>query len=180
MGVLEHAGIINIIPATAGLVGSAGGFLSKYCLDADTAASACVVFSTASSVASLKIPDVTTQQVLMKVKKIEKGVDKILKTPLETALDTFNLILDAVETGNFESAYKRLPSLEEDSKKAFHYMRSHSGKMSLESYKECVKACKLNMCALILSESYDSDKKVFITPDKLSEKEKCQNKILGL
>ena len=170
VGVLKHAGIINIIPATAGLVGSVGDILTKFQLDPDTMASACVVVSTASSVASLKIPDITTQQILMKVKKIEKGVDKLLKTPLETALDTFYLILDAVETGNFESAYQRLPNLEEDSKKAYHYMKSHSGKMSLESYKETAKACRLHMYSLILRESYDNDKKVFVTPDKLSDK----------
>ena len=170
VGVLEHAGIINIIPAMAGLVGSVGDILTKFQLDPDTMASACVVVSTASSVASLKIPDITTQQILMKVKKIEKGVDKLLKTPLETALDTFYLILDAVETGNFESAYQRLPNLEEDSKKAYHYMKSHSGKMSLESYKETAKACRLHMYSLILRESYDNDKKVFVTPDKLSDK----------
>ena len=48
-GVLEHAGIINIIPTTAGLVASAGGILSKFQLDPDTMASACVVVSTAST-----------------------------------------------------------------------------------------------------------------------------------
>ena len=106
-----------------GLVGTAGDFLSKYCLDPDTAVSACVVLSTASSLASLKIPDITTQQILMTVKKIEKGVDKILKTPLKTALENFDLILDAVETGNFEIAFEKIPILEEDAMKAFHYMR---------------------------------------------------------
>merc|ERR1712137_1294216 len=105
-----------------GFVGSAGGFLSKHCLDPDTAASACVVFSTASSVASLKIPDITTQKILMTVKKIEKGVDKILKTPLKTALENFQFILDAVETQNFEYAFEKLSILEEDAMKAFHYM----------------------------------------------------------
>merc|ERR1712137_1201650 len=110
-----------------GFVGSAGGFLSKHCLDPDTAESTCVVISTASSVASLKIPDITTQQILMTVKKIEKGVDKILKTPLKTSLDTFYIILDAVETGNYESAYQRLPVLEEDSRKAFHYADGENG-----------------------------------------------------
>ena len=86
--------------------GSAVGFLSKYCLDPDTAASACVVLSAASSVASLKIPDITTQKILMTVKKIEKGVDKILKTPLKTALENFDLILDAIETGNNYPSHK--------------------------------------------------------------------------
>ena len=70
-----HQGKFN---TAATVVSSTAGFLSKYCVNPDTAASACVVLSSASSVASLKIPDITTQKILMTVKKIEKGVDKIL------------------------------------------------------------------------------------------------------
>ena len=167
--VLEHADSFNIAVQVVGLVGSAGMVLSKYCLDPETATSACVVLSTASSVASLKIPDITSHQILMTVKKIEKNVNKILRTPLNTSLDTFFFILDAVETGNFESAYQRLPVLEEDSKKAFYYANGDYGKISLNSYKECAKAVKLHMFAIILRESYDSDKKMFINPYKLSD-----------
>ena len=151
------------------MVSSAGKLLSKFCVDPDTATSTCVVLSTASSVASLKIPDVTIQQILMIVKKIEKSVDKILRAPLKTALENFNFILDAVETGNFESAFAKLPILDEDAMKAFHYADGENGKISIESYKECSKATKLHMFAIILSESYDCDKKVFISSDKLSD-----------
>jgi len=154
-----------------GVVGTAGDFLSKYCLDADTAASACVVLSAASSVASLKIPDITTQKILMTVKKIEKGVDKILKTPLKTALENFQFILDAVETQNFEYAFEKLSILEEDAMKAFHYMDGDDNKISIENYSECAKAVKLHMFAIVLRTSYDRERKLFITPDKLQEKQ---------
>ena len=116
--------------------------MSKYCLDSDSAASVCVVLSTASSVASLKIPDVTTQQILMTVKKIERGVDKILKTPLKTALEHFGSILDAVETENFEIAFETIPVLKEDAMKAFHFMDDEK-KISIENFKECSKTLKL-------------------------------------
>jgi len=142
--------------------------LSKYCLDPDTAASACVVISTASSVASLKIPDVTTQRILMTVMKIEKGVDKILKTPLKTALEHFGSILDAVETGNFEIAFETIPVLKEDAMKAFHYMDDEK-KISVENFKGCTKALKLHMFAEILRVSYDRERKIFIMPEKLQE-----------
>ena len=160
--VFKHADKFNVGVEVVALVGNAGKIMIKYCLDPETATSACVVLSTASSVASLKIPDVTTHQILMTVKKIEKSVNKMLRTPLNTALDTFFFILDAVETENFESAYQRLPNLEEDSKKAFYYANGDHGKISLDSYKECAKAVKLHMFAIILRESYDNDKKVFI------------------
>ena len=153
----------------AGYINKAVNMLSKFCADKDTATSTCVVLSTASSVASLQIPSVTIQKILMTVKKIEKGVDKILKAPLKTALENFNFILDAVETGNFESAFAKLPILDEDAMKAFHYADGENGKISIESYKECSKATKLHMFAIILSESYDCDKKVFISSDKLSD-----------
>ena len=167
--VLKHADKFIMGVEVVAFVGSAGKILSKYCLDPETATSACVVLSTASSVASMKIPDVTTHQILMTVKKIEKSVNKILRTPLNTSLDTFFFILDAVETGNFESAYQRLPNLEEDSKKAFYYANGDHGKISLDSYNECAKAVKLHMFAMILRESYDTDKKVFINHYKLSD-----------
>jgi len=163
---LELGDHFNTVVGLVGIVGTAGDFLSKYCLDADTAASACVVISTASSVASLKIPDVTTQQILMTVKKIEKGVDKILKTPLKTALEHFGSILDAVETGNFEIAFEKIPVLEEDAMKAFHYMDDEK-KISVENFRECTKALKLQLFAEILRVSYDRERKLFIMPEKL-------------
>ena len=166
---LELKEKFNSVVGAVGLVGSAGEFLSKYALDPDTAASACVVFSAASSVASLKIPDITTQQILMTVKKIEKGVDKILKTPLKTALENFDYILDAVETGNFKIAYDKISVLEEDAMKAFHYMDEQDEKISIENYKECSKAVKLQMFSKILRSSYDQDRKIFITPERLQE-----------
>ena len=59
---LDGAEKFNIIPTTAGLVKNTASLLKKYCLDPDAAESACVVISTASSVASLKIPDITTSE----------------------------------------------------------------------------------------------------------------------
>ena len=139
-------------------------------MNPDTAASACVVLSTASSVASLKIPDITTQRILMTVKKIEKGVDKTLKTPLKTALENFEFILIDVETENFELASEKIPVLEQDAMKAFHYMDDEK-KISIENFKECTKAVKLHMFAVILRASYDRERKMFITPEKLQEKQ---------
>ena len=77
--VFKHADKFNMAVEVVALVGTAGKIMTKYCLDPETATSACVVLSTASSVASLKIPDVTTHQILMTVKKIEKSVNKIFE-----------------------------------------------------------------------------------------------------
>ena len=133
-------------------------FLSKYSLDPDIAASACVVLSTASSVASLKLPDVTQHKILMTVKDIEKGVNTILKTPLKKALENFDFILDAVESCNFEIAFEKISAFEDDAMTAFHYM-DRENHISLTNFKECSKAAKLQMFAIILRSSYDRDKK---------------------
>ena len=151
-------------------MGYAKEFLSRYSLDPDTAASACVVLSTASSVASLKIPDVTKHKILMTVKNIEKGVNTILKTPLKKALENFDFILDAVESCNFEIAFEKISVFEDDAMTAFHYM-DRENHISLKNYKECSKAAKLHMFAIILRSSYDRDKKVFISPERLQEKQ---------
>ena len=143
-------------------------FLSRYSLDSDTAASTCVALSTASSVASLKLPDVTKHKILMTVKDIEKGVNTILKTPLKTALENFDFILDAVESTNFEIAFEKNSVFEEDAMKAFHYM-DRGNHISKTNYIECSKAAKLHMFAIILRSSYDRDRKVFISPQRLQE-----------
>ena len=53
---------------------------------------------------------------------------------------------------------------------AFHYM-DRENHISLKNYKECSKAAKLHMFAIILRSSYDRDKKVFISPERLQEKQ---------
>ena len=81
-------------------------------------------------------------------------------TKMETALENFDFILDAVETANFEIAFEKIPVLEDDAMKAFHYMKASNSKISIENFKECSKAVKLQMFAIILRLSYDRNRKV--------------------
>ena len=132
--------------------------------------SMCVVLSAASNVVSLKFPDMTMHKVLASLKKIEGNLKTIMKAPLKKAINSFYVILYAVETGNFDSAYKKIEKLADNAETAFCYIDGKDGKFSVESYRECSKAVRLLIFATILSESYDENKKCFLTPDKLPSK----------
>ena len=135
-------------------------------LDPETVLSAtCVVLSAASNVASMKFPDMTMHKVLASLERIEGNLKKILETPLKKAIDTFEFILKAVRSGNFESAYDKLERLIDNAETAFHY--ANSDQLSIQSYRESAKATRLLMFGHLLKETYDRRKRTFLTPDQL-------------
>lgn len=93
----------------------------------------CVVLSAASNVASLKFPDMTMHKVLAALQRIEGKLDKILKTPLNMAIDYYKTILNAVMTGNFKHAYEQLQPLIRESRQAFHYANEKN--IGIESFR---------------------------------------------
>ena len=149
---------------------SAVALLDKVALiEPETVLSAtCVVLSAASNVASMKFPDMTMYKVLASLERIEGNLKTILEAPLKKAIDTFNFILKAVKSGNFESAYEKLEKLIDNAETAFHY--ADKNELSIKSYQECAKAIRLLMFGHLLKESYDKGKKVFLTPDQLPAK----------
>ena len=128
---------------------------------------ACVILSAASNVASLKFPDMTMHKVLASLERIEGNLNAILEAPLKKAIDTFEFILKAVRSGSFESAYKKLEKLIDNAETAFHY--ADRNKLSIKCYRECAKAIRLLMFGHLLNESYDNERKIFITPDQLQD-----------
>ena len=123
------------------------------------------ILSTASDVAVLRLPDITMIRILASLKRIEGGLAQILEAPLRKAIDTFEFILKAASTGNFESAYDKLEKLIDNAETAFHY--TDKNELSIESYRECAKATRLLMFGHLLKESYDKTRKVFVPPCQL-------------
>ena len=97
------------------------------------------ILSAASNVSMLRLPDITMFRVLASLKRIEGGLAQILEAPLKKAIDTFEFILKAASTGNFESAYDKLEKLIDNAETAFHY--TDKNELSIESYRECAKQC---------------------------------------
>ena len=126
------------------------------------------ILSTASKVAVLGLPDITMIRILASLKRIEGGLAQILEAPLRKAIDTFEFILKAAGTGNFESAYDKLEKLIDNAETAVHYTNKND--FSIESYRECAKATRLLMFGHLLKESYDKAKTVFLPPDQLPTK----------
>lgn len=125
----------------------------------------CVVLSAASDVASMKVPDLTMQQVLAALKRIEGKLDQMLTTPLNKALDYYKNVINAVLTENFKLAFEKLPLLMDNATTAFHYANKKD--IGIESFRECCKATRLLIFATILHASFDREKEVFLPPDKL-------------
>ena len=126
------------------------------------------ILSTASKVAVLRLPDITMIRILASLKRIEGCLAQILEAPLRKAIDTFEFILKAAGTGNFESAYDKLEKLIDNAETAVHYTNKND--FSIESYRECAKATRLLMFGHLLKESYDKAKTVFLPPDQLPTK----------
>ena len=93
----------------------------------------CVVLSAASDVASMKVPDLTMQKVLAALQRIEGKLDRMLKTPLNKAVDYYKNVLNAVQTQNFKLAYEKLPLLMDNATTAFHYANEKD--IGLESFR---------------------------------------------
>jgi len=125
----------------------------------------CVVLSAASNVASLKFPDMTMHKVLASLKRIEGKLDQMLAAPLNKALDYYKSVINAVLSGDFKLAFEKLPLLIDNATTAFHYANKKD--IGIESYRECCKAIRLLIFATILQASYDEERRVFISPDKL-------------
>ena len=93
----------------------------------------CVVLSAASNVASLKFPDLTMHKVLASLQRIEEGLDQLLTTPLNKAIDYYKTVLNAVLSENFKLAFEKLPLLMDNATTAFHYANKKN--IGIESYR---------------------------------------------
>ena len=92
--------------------------------------------------------------------RIEGQLDKILKTPLNNAIEFFKNIINAILTGNFEDAYKRIDKLYTEATTAYNYADGND--LSVKEFREWVKAIRLKMFATIMNASYDTEAKVFL------------------
>ena len=93
----------------------------------------CVVLSAASNVASLKLPDLTMYKVLASLQRIEEGLDQMLTTPLNKAIDYYKTVINAVLTENFKTAFETLPLLKDNATTAFHYANKKN--IGIESFR---------------------------------------------
>ena len=93
----------------------------------------CVVLSAASNVASMKFPDLTMQKVLASLQRIEEGLDQMLTTPLNKAIDYYKTVINAVLTENFKTAFETLHLLKDNATTAFHYANKKT--IGIESFR---------------------------------------------
>jgi len=128
----------------------------------------CVVLSGASNVASLRFPDLTMHKMLASLQRIEGKLDQMLAAPLNKAFDYYKSVINAVVSEDFKLAFEKLPLLMDNATTAFHYANKKN--IGIESYRECCKAIRLLIFATILHASYDEERWVFISPDKLTTK----------
>ena len=104
--------------------------------------------------------------------RIEGQLDKILKTPLNNAIEFFKNIINAILTGNFEDAYKRIDKLDTEATTAYNYADGND--LSVKEFREWVKAIRLKMFATIMNASYDAEAKVFLPSNKLPNNKVAQ------
>ena len=99
----------------------------------DVMASTCVVLSTASNtMIPFKLPKLTLE-FLASLKRIEEGLDQMLTTPLNKAIDYYKTVINAVLTENFKTAFETLPLLKDNATTAFHYANKKN--IGIESFR---------------------------------------------
>ena len=61
---------------------------------ADVLLTTCVVLTNATNVIGLKLPDLTMVKILKELQKISGNIDKILKAPLNEAIEYFQCVTE--------------------------------------------------------------------------------------
>ena len=101
-------------------IGSKVVGLVGYLAQIEMMTSVCVILLAASNVASIKFPEMTKQNSLTALEKIDGKLDQILTTPLNMAIEYYETVINAVMTGNFRLAFEQLQHLIGNARWAFH------------------------------------------------------------
>ena len=149
-------------------------YIDPYYVSESVMMSTCVVLSTASNIAPSMVADTTIGQLQHTFEKIEGKLDIVLKTPINKAIDHFKFTLESVLSENYETAFETLRDLKDCAHTAFHYA---GVSRSIKTYREIAKAVKFLIFATILRESYDKERKTFLSLDRLSFK---KIKLIGM
>ena len=78
---------------------------------------------------------------------------------MKKAINTFEFILKAVKSGNFESAFDKVERLIDNAETAFLY--ADKEELTIKDYRECAKGIRLFMFGHLLKESFDKEKGFF-------------------
>ena len=102
----------------------------------------------------------TLAQILEIVKRIETKVDKMIKEPLNTAIDFFTDAMREIQNECPKDAYNTLDKVIDNATKAFHYVSGNE--VDSESFAESIKAIQLLIFAKITRYSYDEERNCFL------------------
>ena len=149
-------------------------YIDPYYVSESVMISTCVVLSTVSIIAPSMLADATIEHLQQTFEKIDGKLDIMLKTPLNKAIDNFKFTLESVLSENYETAYETLDKLKDNAHTAFHYA---GVKNTIETYREIAKALRFLIFATILRESYDKERRAFLSLDRLSFK---KIKLIGM
>ena len=113
----------------------------------------------------------TLHQIKKSVEQIDRKVSKLIRAPLLNAIDHFNEVTDYFLSKKFEKAYSTVDKVLNNATDAFNKIADKN--IDMETFADCVKAAQLLIFSKIITESYDSDRKIFLPYAKLSKETKA-------
>lgn len=120
-----------------------------------------------STVMNIDMTALTLHQIKKSVEQIDRKVSKLLRASLLNAIDHFNEVTDYFLSKKFEKAYVTLDKVLNNATDTFNKIADKN--IDMETFADCVKAVQLLIFSKIISESYDSEQKIFLPYAKLSK-----------
>ena len=118
------------------------------------------VLSIGGGVKNLDLSCLTLHQIKKGLQRVERKVDKLLISPLKSAMDHFTTAVNLMVSHDFDLANKTLEKVIDKATDGLNNMEDKY--VNLETFKECGTAVKLIVFSKILVFSYDSKMKLFL------------------
>ena len=118
------------------------------------------VLNIGSGVKNLDLTCLTLNQIKKSVQRIEKKVDKLLISPLKSAIDHFNTAVNMMISKNFRMANTTLEKVIDKATDGLNNIDDEE--MNIDTFRECGTALKLIIFSKLLVYSYDLNLKIFI------------------
>ena len=111
------------------------------------------MFSIGVGFTSLDLTGLKLNQIMRGVERVEKKVDKLLKSGLKVAAIHYDSAVDKIMGKKYKDAFSKLDKVIDEATKAFVHIEDKE--ITIESYKECINSVILITFSTIMQNCYD-------------------------
>ena len=111
------------------------------------------MFSIGVGFTSMDLTGLKLNQIMRGVERVEKKVDKLLKSSLKVAAIHYDSAVDKIMGKKYKDAFSKLDKVIDEATKAFVHIEDKE--ITIESYKECINSVILITFSTIMQNCYD-------------------------